>query len=217
MYAEMGIYEAYVIADRAIGDYTVTKAVETLIRGLRSGAISVEVDSTEIIYDREQPDDLVINCIRRNWTRRFATKSWPGKDDLIGILRTILASIQVHRLPGRESQGYLQFMVKFMTKDLGVSIRRIQSDENNSELQSIIEDQLLRLGRQWYRDGNREARAEFFEQAAQFTKSGQGEQVTRACQLLMTEAADPNSDFTLELTHWVEQNTPSSDTLKLTT
>src|SRR5271166_2346436 len=64
---EVGIYESYVMCDRELtDDVTVTEGSE---------------------------EDLIIANIRRNWRILEEKGSLPGRDDLIGILRSILHSI----------------------------------------------------------------------------------------------------------------------------
>ena len=103
-------------------------------------------------------EDLVIANIRRNWQIMAEEGTLPGRDDLIGILRTILHSIQIWRSQSLHSQGYLRYVEGFMKK-LGVSVRRVTPDLD--PLPEPEEDPLLAPGRAWVAEGDEAAEAEF--------------------------------------------------------
>ena len=197
MYTEIGIYETYVMTDRKLVDRSVASALETLIRQLRSGSSPPLPETDEIHFDVGQEEDLLIDNIRRNWARHFATEWQPPKDKLIGILRTILGSLETMTSPGSQSQSYLKHISGFLTRKLGVSVKAFSPDMQ--PLTEPDEDDLLELGRQWYADGNQDARAEFFQLTNDLMQSGEAVRVIDACQLLVGENPDQTSEVSKEL------------------
>jgi hypothetical protein len=197
MHTEIGIYETYVMTDRKLVDQTVASSLETLIRMLRAGTLPPITEAETIDYQVGQEENLLIENIRRNWANHFATEWKPPKDQLIGVLRSILGSIQKVKSPGPQSQSYMKHIAGFLTKKLGVSVKAFSAD--GKPLPEPKEDELVRLGRQWESDGDLEARAELFELAAELMRSGQTRRVIDACHLLIGEIADLKSEVVAEL------------------
>ncbi|MEO8497404.1 MAG: hypothetical protein ABI614_20225, partial [Planctomycetota bacterium] len=106
MHTEIGIYEAYVMTGRQLFDQTVVSALESLIRQIRTGTLPPYEDTSEVHYDADRENEFVIENIRRNWAGHFANEWKPPSDKLIGVLRTILGSIEKVRAPGPRSQSY---------------------------------------------------------------------------------------------------------------
>ncbi len=113
---EVGIYESFVMSDRQITDHDVRAALEWLIRGIRGGTIAV-------LPPQPQPSDaprgsrtesLITWNIRRHWDEYFEEEPFPGRDNLIGVLRTILGSIEVWGNMSPTSRGYLRYLEGFM-------------------------------------------------------------------------------------------------------
>jgi hypothetical protein len=71
----------------------------------------------------EDHQKLIIWNIRRNWQilASEGKQPLPPRDDLIGILRTILGSIEFWRSERMHSRAYLSYLEEFMKK-AGVSI-----------------------------------------------------------------------------------------------
>jgi hypothetical protein len=201
MHTEVGIYETYVITDRKLLDETVFSSIEALIRQLRAGTLPPLSDIDEIHYKVGREEDLLIKNIRRSWANRFTTESKPSKDKLIGVLRSILGSIKKVKSPSPRSQSYLQHIVGFVTKKIGVSMKPLSADLK--PLPEPDEDVLVRLGRQWNADGNREARADLFELVSELLRSGQAGRVIDACHLLIGEISEPSSEVVAELTELI--------------
>ncbi|MBC8871851.1 MAG: hypothetical protein H8E44_20675 [Planctomycetes bacterium] len=198
MHTEVGIYETYIMTDRKLLDETVFSSIETLIRKMRAGTLPPLPDTDETHYEVGGEEDLLIENIRRSWANRFTTESKPSKDKLIGVLRSILGSIKKVKSPSPRSQSYLQHIAGFLTKKLGVSVKAFSADRK--PLPEPEEDVLVRLGRQWNVDGNREAKAAFLELVSDLRKSGQAGRVIDACHLLVGEISDPSSEVVAELT-----------------
>ena len=202
MHTEVGIYETYVMTDRKLLDKTVFSSIEALIRQLRAGTLPPLPDTDEIHYEVGREEDLLIENIRRSWAHRFTTESKPSQEKLIGVLRSILGSIKKVKSPGPRSQSYLQHIAGFLTKKLGVSVKALSTD--HKPLPEPEEDVLVRLGRQWNMNSNREARADLIELVSDLLKTGQAGRVINACHLLVGEISDPSSEVAAELTELIK-------------
>lgn len=126
---ETAIYETYVLADRTLIDQTVIAAIETLVRHMRAGPLEVLPD--KLVFDRDHLEDFLIVNIRRNWAERFSPLDRPTKDDLIGVLRSILYSIQINMTPGPRSQGYVHYIERFLGEKIGVQVQKFAAPEDN--------------------------------------------------------------------------------------
>ena len=198
MHAEIGIYQTYVVTDRKLLDQTVVSALEKVIGMVRAGTLPKLSETGRIDYEVGNEEDLVIANIRRSWADHFATEWKPSGDQLIGVLRTILASVENVKSPGPRSQSYMRHIAGFLTKKLGVSLEMVAED--GEPVPEPEEDDLVQLGRQWGEDGNLEARIEFLELATDLMKSGQANRVIDACDLMVGEISDPSSAVAAELT-----------------
>ena len=197
MHTEIGIYQTYVMTDRKLLDQTVASAIETLVRKMRTGSLPPISEAADIHYEVGHEEDLVIENIRRSWANHFATEWKPPKEKLIGVLRSILGSIEKVKSAGPRSQSYMKHIAGFLTKKLGVSVKSFSSDMQ--PLPEPEEDDLVQLGRQWNLDGDQDARAELFELATELMKVGQASRVIDACHLLIGEISDPSSEIVVEL------------------
>lgn len=151
MHAEIGIYQTYVLTDRKIFDQTAKSALERLIKQMRSGPLPPLPETTEIRYDDGGEEDLLIDNIRRSWSDHFATEWKPPKDDLIGVLRTILGSIERVKESGPQSQAYLRHIAGFLTSKLGVKVKKVAVD--STSLPEPKEDEPELLEREQNADG----------------------------------------------------------------
>lgn len=88
---ETGIFETFVVSDRQLTDETVVAALERLIGQLRSGP-SPSLDA-RAEGPRDEKDVVILN-IRRNWERQAGDLDCPNRDERIGLLHTILGSIE---------------------------------------------------------------------------------------------------------------------------
>ena len=197
MHAEIGIYETYVMADRKLLDQTAANAIDKLITMMRAGTLPPFSETATIHYTTGQEEDLLIGNIRRNWAKHFATAWRPSNDDQIGVLRTILGSIEKMKSPGPQSQSYMRHIAGFLTKKLGLSVKMVDGD--GEPLPEPNEGDLVRLGREWSTDGDPAARTEFLELAAHLMKTGQATRVIDDSHLLIGEISDPSSEVVIEL------------------
>ncbi|WP_205678923.1 hypothetical protein [Aquisphaera insulae] len=135
---EVGIYESYVMLDPDLTDNDVQSAIERMIIQLRDGTLSPLPDPEDPDEDEVDAEDFIRERIRRNWQVYSETKALPPKDDLIGILRTILNSLDIWRWKEMSPQGYYKFLKGFM-KDAGVTIHRLESDTLTRERPAVGE------------------------------------------------------------------------------
>ncbi len=184
LHTEMGIYEAFVMTDRQMTDDAVVDAIEELVAALREGPLPrlSGGDRCELTADQGD-EDLVLWSIRRRWGLLAETQALPRREDLVGILRTLLHSIDIWHGQGVLSQGYLRYLEGFMHK-VGFTVQR--TDENFVPLPEPAEP-FLDLGRAWTRDHDRDAGVEFRRQAEEFLAKGAKDRVIEVCQQLIGE------------------------------
>jgi hypothetical protein len=121
---ETGIYETFVMTDGTLTDDEVEADLERLILRMRQGPLP-PLDATEAAGAGDEAlGRLVIWNIRRNWQYLEEQGKLPKRDDLIGVLRTILGSLGTWRSQSMHPQGYLRFLEGFMKK-AGVSVRKV--------------------------------------------------------------------------------------------
>jgi hypothetical protein len=124
---ETAIHECDVMTER-LTDHDVRKALETLIMQLRSGRLP-EIDRKKPL--KVGPDDrseLVLWNVRGHWDHYFHENPHPGRDKLVGVLRSILGSIETWGHPGATSRGYLDFLEDFLD-DVGVEVKQVPAKD----------------------------------------------------------------------------------------
>ncbi len=127
-HTELGIYESFVMSEREMTDHDVRAALEWLIRGIRGRTIAVPRQQPPNDCTEEEPaGSMILWNIRRQWDECFEEVPFPGRDTLIGVLRTILGSIEVWGNVSPTSRGYLRYLEGFMGK-LGVHCREVPPD-----------------------------------------------------------------------------------------
>jgi hypothetical protein len=142
---EIGIYESYVMCDRDLTDDEVEAALERLIARMRAKALPLPSVTNTLKIDGDENDDLIIWSVLRNWQILASRDQLPGRDELIGILRTILHSLEIWRSQSLHSQGYLQFVEGFMKKT-GVTVDLVRPDQ--VPLLGLPGDPMHELGRE---------------------------------------------------------------------
>ena len=203
MHTEIGIYETFVMTDRRLLDQTVVTALESLIRQLRAGTLPPREDTAPVEYEAGGEEELVIENVRRNWAQHFADSWKPPRDKLVGVLRSILGSIEKVRAPGPRSQSYMRHIEGFLTKRLGVSVKPYSL--NMEPIPEPPEDELLLLGRQWMLEEDEQAEVEFRKHVDQLLRQGSVERVLNCCHQLIGEESDPKSEVVAELTALSQQ------------
>ena len=139
---ESAVYEAFVISGRRITDRDVVSALETLIRAIRHG----QVQPTESVGDdghltASDNLELITTNVRVHWSRLFQDAApYPGRDNVVGVLRTILGSVDCWTTARPTSRGYLKYIEGFLN-EAGVSVQAIPADEVEDELGIEPEDE----------------------------------------------------------------------------
>jgi len=128
MRAEVGIYETYVMTERQLTDRQVEAGLKSLIQDLRSGPLQPAEQRDVVDVEPGAETDLLNWSIRRNWDDLFTTQPRHSNADLVGILRTILDSIETWSTPGANSRGYLSYLEGFLTK-AGVKVEKLPLDD----------------------------------------------------------------------------------------
>lgn len=183
---ELGIHEADVMSERSLTDNDIRAALEQLVLGLRQGPLPPQDDSDRFT-DTGSPADLIVWNIRQNWKDLYRESPNPGRDKLIGVLRTLLDSIDTWSTPSPTSRGYLHFVEGFLKKQ-GASVRIL--DENMEEVAAENgEDELLEVGRAAYLDNDPGALRDFKESIRKLLATGQASRMINVCQQLIGEVS----------------------------
>ena len=113
---------------------------------------------------------------------------------MIGMLRTILGSIETWGNISPTSRGYLRYLEGFMGK-LGVNCRQItpeqaeclligEADADFEPFEDDYDDELLAAGRAWA-DGEESAGVVFRSLAEEMIEDGKAQQVAETCQQVL--------------------------------
>ena len=133
---EGGIYEAYVMSGREMTDDAVEEELEELIEALRNKP------AAELIYaedgDDGRPAGYAVGAILSSWRYLLEDGALPPRDDLVGILRTILGSLETWRSRCFSSRGYLNYLEGFMNK-MGVKVERVTKEGEPILWRGVVE------------------------------------------------------------------------------
>jgi hypothetical protein len=112
---ESAIYETILLSNRSLTNAQVREALTRLIAHLREGhpALLPEEEPEMLFVSGVEIEFLVWN-IRRHWRQLFQEEGPVSHPDLIGILRTLLHSIEAHAWHTGPSLGYVAFLEDFM-------------------------------------------------------------------------------------------------------
>jgi hypothetical protein len=196
---EAGLYESFVMSERRMTDHDARAAVESLIRGIRGGTIPLppQLEPADRAATAGK-ESLPVWNIRRHWEEYFSRAPFPGRDNLIGVLRTILGSMEVWGNMSPTSRGYLRYIEGFMAK-LGVHCQQVppdffspgfEADAADDEEFAEGESELLAAGRAWCHDGNADAGVVFRAMTKEMIAAGEAGEVAETCQQLMGEISD---------------------------
>lgn len=125
---ETAVYECFVMSGRRLTDHDVRRALEKLIRQIRANALPQREETVSAPAAGMGAEDFLIWNIRGRWEHFFEDHPHPGRDKVVGVLRTILGSIQVWGSISPTSRGYLRYIEGFCRK-LGVRVRVYDSAE----------------------------------------------------------------------------------------
>lgn len=123
---ETGIYEAFVVSGQRLTDGVVEAALTRLVKMIRAGTLPPLGRKETLDATVGQDEELVINLIRMRWEQDFKGDGKPSRDELVGVLRSILGSLEIMS-GGPESQGYLRHMIGFLRK-AGVTVEAIEHE-----------------------------------------------------------------------------------------
>lgn len=196
---EIGIYESFVISDRRITDHDVRRALERLIREVRGGNGCISSGSVpDGLAEQGNEENLIAGNIRQHWEEYAEKEPFPGNGKLIGMLRTILGSIETWGNISPTSRGYLRYLEGFMDK-LGVNCRQVppelaeqllvaEADGDpepfENDYDDDYDDELLAAGRAWA-DGEESAGVVFRSLAEEMIEDGKAQQVAETCQQVL--------------------------------
>ena len=184
MQTEIGIYEIFVMADRKLTDHQVERAIARLILAMRRGTLPPLDAETQLSVEAGKEEELVTWNIRRNWQILFQKSPHPGRDNLVGLLRTILGSIDSWKSVSPTSRGYLKYLEGFLKK-LGVSVDVVSP--GGELVAEEPEHELFAIGRCWHGNGDPLAARAFRERVDDMIREGEGEQIVEICQELIAE------------------------------
>jgi hypothetical protein len=184
--AEVGIFAAFVASDRKLTDHQVERGLASLIVEMRRGPLPPIDTQTAISATVGMEEELVTENVRRNWQVLFQKSPHPGRHNLIGVLRTILASVDTWKSVSPTSRGYLKYLEGFLRK-LGVSIEVVSSDGESIDDEEDAQHELFAIGRCWHSNGDPTAARVFRERVGAMFNDGQEEQVVEICQALIAE------------------------------
>jgi hypothetical protein len=184
---ETGIGEADAVSRKRLTDRHVQEALEGMVRAMRDGSLPDYDPGAPLRYVEGEEPALVQLMIRRNWSMLFESFPHPGQEVLVGILRTLLNSIDTFTTPSPTSRGYLSFLAGFLRK-AGVSIQ-LRTDEGVIS-DETSQDPLIELGETWVEYQSVKARHDFYELAGRLVDSGEGGRVAEAAQYLAGQAGD---------------------------
>lgn len=208
--AEAAINEVNIVTGRRLTDQDVERSLEAMISGLRRGTFSLSGESKAAAVDElTAPDDhdAVIEGILVRWRKLAENEPRLRRDDLAGVLRTILGSLETWRTAGAQSRGYLTYVEGFLKK-LGVEYIEVDpgvldfsdfeeqvlhaDDDTGVEAEDDEVDDLLHVGRVWCHEGEPWAAERFRSLADGWIGVGNARHVVETCQRLLREA-DPNT------------------------
>jgi hypothetical protein len=112
---ELAIYETIKLSNRTLKNEQVRTVFITLIKSLRTGEPALLPEDAPVVsYAPGNEVDYLIWNIRRHWRLLVAKVGPVSPDDLIGILRTLLYSIEAHAWNTGSHRGYVAFLEGFL-------------------------------------------------------------------------------------------------------
>jgi hypothetical protein len=128
---EIAIHEISVVTGGSISDQTVFAAVERLVLQMLAGPLPPLEVETSLSWEKGKEDDLLIENIRLHWVALLQPgMSW-SKEDFIGVLRSILGTINIKKSALPHSVSYLRYVAAFLEHKAGVKVQLAPSDAPN--------------------------------------------------------------------------------------
>jgi hypothetical protein len=187
MEAEKGIYESFIASDRQLTDAEVGRALRRLATDLLEQGYQPVEDSGQV--KMENRESLLLWCIRRNWSDLFRRQPRHSDEDLAGLLRVPLDSLEVWVTPEPDSRGYLYYLEGFITHT-GVKVQPLDVDGRPIPEEDTEEIRLMALGRNWLLRSNEAAGRAFRQRVEELLAEKKPGPVIHACQYLIGYTGD---------------------------
>lgn len=140
---EQGIHLADTILDKDLTDREVRRALESLVVGIRTGVLRQSCQPSRASkHEVTDHPTTVLNCIRSNLSSSFSEEEFPSWDNIAGVARSILGSIECHTTAWPNSRGYLEYLEGFL-RQLGADWRPVSGD---FPVDPMSMDAILRVG-----------------------------------------------------------------------
>ena len=217
---ESGIRDADLASQRTLVDWNVRRALEKMVLRIRQCTLLPNSEQRPVDVAEAEPDERVIEQVRRRWYVYFLGGGpYPGRDAMVGVLRTLLGSMETWTTHGSQSRGYLEFVEDFIeragVRPLAHEILDAAEDDEWDEdgpdeeepypLKVATPDEIVLVaGRAWIREGHQGAREFFEELVSRLLAEGFRQEVAEACDELMQETTDPV--IRERLNTWVAQS-----------
>ena len=112
---ELAIYEAITLSRGRLTNKHVEVALVRLINDLRRGMPTALQDGEpEVPFAAGQEVEFLVWNIRRHWREPLDDEQPVSRDDRVGILRTLLHSIEAHGWNSGPNRGYVEFLASFL-------------------------------------------------------------------------------------------------------
>jgi hypothetical protein len=136
---EKAIHDVIVESKRSVTNSHVNQALVLLIDHLHRGGPAMLGDGEpEVLFAASAIPERLFFKIRQAWSSLAESGRVVAPADLIGILRTLLFSLEAHAFRTGESRGYVVFLEEFIPKAI-VSVES-RTGYPASELNEIFED-----------------------------------------------------------------------------
>lgn len=119
---ETAIYQAFVMTEQRLLDSTVYTAVEEFIDEVENDTLLITADGPgEIEFDDVE---IVVGYLRAN-LRQYEDDNGPVvKRKVVGVLRSILGTIELKRTRVPQSQAYVRYVINFLKTRLGIKVTK---------------------------------------------------------------------------------------------
>jgi hypothetical protein len=121
---ESAIYECYVLTKRKLMDNHARQALTELIALLRHGPLPEWKPNEELVLSAGGEVELIKTDIRFHVHEYLQKNPHPGRDNMIGVLRSILGSIDMWGSINPASRGYLEYIADFCLQ-AGVTVEML--------------------------------------------------------------------------------------------
>ncbi|MEX1231912.1 MAG: hypothetical protein WEB58_16825 [Planctomycetaceae bacterium] len=120
---ETAIYQSFVVSEHRLRDNEVYSAIEKVISQIECDVVTPPEDDA-IHYVVGEETDLVVQLLQIQLDAYDDDHGPLLKKDIIGILRSILGTIEFKRTHAPQSQAYIRYVVDFLKRKVGIKIRQ---------------------------------------------------------------------------------------------